>query len=205
MLAYLISCPNHWDWRQWPISELPDFPHRLPLVALLHVHLSSWLLILRLSTRLLGSRHPWLYKANAYSSGFLVLYHSYWLCLSDITLTNKQSIFCCSFLKQSWSFSIIGKQHWWGWKDSGFMCRLYMRPLALVICVSLTNFIWSLDASVSSLSSGEESTNGIGTRIHKEMGFVLPLGYYSLLQCHHLAQKLLYGTYSIIFSKFMDK
>ena len=39
MLAYLISCPNHWDWRQWPISELPVFPHRLPLVALLHVHL----------------------------------------------------------------------------------------------------------------------------------------------------------------------
>ena len=160
---------------------------------------SSWMLILRLSTRLRDSRHPWLYKANAYSSGFLVLYHSYWLCLSDITLTNKRSIFCCSFLKQAGSFSIIGKQHWWGWKNSGFMCRLYMLLLALVICVSLTNFIWSLDASVSSLSSGEESTNGIATRIHKEMRFVLPLDYYSFLQSYHLAQKLLYGTYSISF------
>ena len=29
------------------------------------------------------------------------------------------------------------------------MCRLYMLPLAFVICVSLTDFILSLDASVS--------------------------------------------------------
>lgn len=166
---------------------------------------SSWLLMLRLSTRRRDSRHPWLYKANAYSSGFQVLYHSYWLWLSDITLTNKQSGFCCSFLKRSGSFSIIGKQHWWGWKNSGFMCRLYMLPLAFVICVSDRFYFISWCLSFFSYQVGKSLPMGLLLWYTKKWDLFLPLDYYSLLQSHHPAQKLLYGTYSIIFSKLMDK
>ena len=170
---------------------------------------SSWLLTLRLSTRFRGSRHPWLHKANAYSSEFLVLCHSHWLCLSDGTLTHKQSVFCYSFLKQSESFSLIGKQHWWGWKNTGFVLRLYMLPLALWHLLSMClwpTYLISWCLSFFSYQMGTSiSANEAAIRSHKEIAFVLPLDYCSLLKSQHLAQKLLHCTYSIIFSKLMDK
>ena len=114
--------------------------------------------------------------------------------------------FCYSLLKPYESLFIIGNQHWWRWKNLGLFS-----VFIICLCHLLSVWLWpscliSWCLSFFSYQMGNSiSTSRIAIRIHKEITFVLPLGYCSLLQSQHVAPKSVHYTYFTIFSKLMDK